>query len=85
MTFTQERTLATTVRADFPILQQQIHGKPLVYLDNAATSQKPIAVLNALRDYYERDNANVHRGVHTLSSRATDAYEGARDLSLIHI
>lgn len=79
MTFTQERTLATTVRADFPILQQQIHGKPLVYLDNAATSQKPIAVLNALRDYYERDNANVHRGVHTLSSRATDAYEGARD------
>ena len=79
MTFTQERTLAAKVRADFPILHQEINGKPLVYLDNAATSQKPLAVLNASRDYYERDNANVHRGVHTLSSRATDAYEGARD------
>jgi cysteine desulfurase/selenocysteine lyase len=79
MTFTQEKTLAAKVRADFPILHQQIHGHPLVYLDNAATSQKPIAVLNALQHYYEHDNANVHRGVHTLSSRATDAYEGARD------
>jgi cysteine desulfurase/selenocysteine lyase len=79
MTFTQEKTLAAQVRADFPILHQQIHGKPLVYLDNAATSQKPIAVLDAIRNYYELDNANVHRGVHTLSSRATDAYEGARD------
>jgi cysteine desulfurase/selenocysteine lyase len=79
MTFTQEKTLAASVRADFPILNEQIHGKPLVYLDNAATSQKPIAVLNALQHYYEHDNANVHRGVHTLSSRATDAYEGARD------
>lgn len=75
----QEKPLALTVRADFPILQQQVHGKPLVYLDNAATSQKPIAVLNALRDYYEQDNSNVHRGVHTLSGRATDAYEAARD------
>ncbi|MBL1174560.1 SufS family cysteine desulfurase [Pantanalinema sp. GBBB05] len=75
----QEKPLALTVRADFPILQQQVHGKPLVYLDNAATSQKPIAVLNALRDYYEQDNSNVHRGVHTLSARATDAYEAARD------
>ncbi|UBF29346.1 SufS family cysteine desulfurase [Kovacikia minuta CCNUW1] len=79
MTFTQEKTLAARVRADFPILNEQIHGKPLVYLDNAATSQKPIAVLNALQHYYEHDNANVHRGVHTLSSRATDSYEGARD------
>ncbi|MBW4690522.1 MAG: SufS family cysteine desulfurase [Lyngbya sp. HA4199-MV5] len=79
MTLIQTKPLATTVRADFPILSEQIHGKQLVYLDNAATSQKPIAVLNALRHYYEHDNANVHRGVHTLSSRATDAYEGARD------
>jgi cysteine desulfurase/selenocysteine lyase len=79
MTFTQEKTLAAKVRSDFPILNQQIHGHPLVYLDNAATSQKPIAVLNALQHYYEFDNANVHRGVHTLSARATDAYEGARD------
>ncbi len=79
MTLTQEKTLAAQVRPDFPILHQQVNGKPLVYLDNAATSQKPLVVLDALRDYYERDNANVHRGVHTLSSRATDAYEGARD------
>lgn len=79
MTVTQERTLAAQVRDQFPILHQEIHGKPLVYLDNAATSQKPLAVLNALRHYYEDSNANVHRGVHTLSSRATDAYEGARD------
>ncbi len=79
MTIIQEKTIAAKVRSDFPILHQQIHGKPLVYLDNAATSQKPIAVLDALRYYYEHDNANVHRGVHTLSSRATDGYEGARD------
>ncbi len=79
MTIIQEKTIAAKVRSDFPILHQQIHGKPLVYLDNAATSQKPIAVLDALRHYYEFDNANVHRGVHTLSSRATDGYEGARD------
>lgn len=79
MTITQERTLAAKVRADFPILHQKIHGKPLVYLDNAATSQKPRQVLEALQHYYEFDNANVHRGVHTLSSRATDGYEGARE------
>jgi cysteine desulfurase/selenocysteine lyase len=79
MTLAQERTLAAKVRADFPILHQEIHGKPLVYLDNAATSQKPRAVIEALQHYYENDNANVHRGVHTLSSRATDAYEAARD------
>ncbi|KAM3094512.1 SufS family cysteine desulfurase [Phormidesmis sp. 146-12] len=76
---TQEKTIAAKVRSEFPILHQEIHGKPLVYLDNAATSQKPIAVLNAIQHYYENDNANVHRGVHTLSSRATDGYEGARD------
>jgi cysteine desulfurase/selenocysteine lyase len=66
------------VREDFPILDQQVHGHPLVYFDNAATTQKPRAVLDALRSYYEHDNANVHRGLHELSSRATDAYEGAR-------
>ena len=79
MTIAQERTLASKVRADFPILHQQVHEHPLVYLDNAASSQKPKAVLEALQHYYQTDNANVHRGVHTLSSRATDAYEGARD------
>lgn len=79
MTFTKEKTIADKVRADFPILHQEVNGKPLVYLDNAATSQKPRAVLNALRYYYEHDNSNVHRGAHTLSARATDAYEGARD------
>ena len=66
------------VRADFPALHQQIHGRPLVYLDNAATTQKPRAVIEAIRTYYERDNSNVHRGVHELSARATEAYEGAR-------
>jgi cysteine desulfurase/selenocysteine lyase len=66
------------VRRDFPILDQQVHGQPLIYFDNAATTQKPAAVLEALRRYYERDNANVHRGLHELSSRATEAYEGAR-------
>jgi len=66
------------IRAEFPILQQQVHGKPLVYLDNAATSQKPRAVIDAITHYYERDNANIHRGVHYLSERATEAYEAAR-------
>jgi cysteine desulfurase/selenocysteine lyase len=79
MTLTQVRTLAEQTRSDFPILQQKINDKPLIYFDNAATSQKPNAVINALRKYYEYDNANVHRGAHSLSSRATDAYEGARD------
>jgi len=79
MTQLQTPTLASQVRADFPILAQQIHGKPLVYLDNAATSQKPQIVLETLQNYYHQDNANVHRGVHTLSGRATDAYEGARE------
>ena len=79
MTFTQQKTLADQVRADFPILHQEVNGKPLVYFDNAATSQKPLLVLNTLRDYYEQYNSNVHRGVHTLSAKATDAYEAARD------
>jgi cysteine desulfurase/selenocysteine lyase len=79
MTLTQEKTIAAKVRPDFPILHQQVQGKPLIYLDSAATSQKPLAVLNALRHYYEKDNANVHRGAHSLSIRATEAYEGARD------
>lgn len=67
------------IRHDFPILDQQINGHPLVYLDNAASSQKPNQVIDAVSDYYRQDNANVHRGVHRLSQRATDAYEGARD------
>jgi cysteine desulfurase / selenocysteine lyase len=68
------------VRKDFPILDRLVHGdRPLVYLDSAATSQKPRQVLEALRDYYERHNANVHRGVHTLAEEATAAYEAARD------
>lgn len=69
----------TAIRADFPALAQQAHGRPLVYLDNAATTQKPRQVIDALRTYYERDNANVHRGVHMMSERATEAYEGARE------
>jgi cysteine desulfurase/selenocysteine lyase len=67
------------IRADFPILNQQVNGRPLVYLDNAATSQKPRAVIDTLVRYYERDNANVHRGIHALSMRATAAYEAARE------
>ncbi len=66
------------VRADFPVLHQLVNGKPLVYLDNGATSQKPQAVIDELVRYYTTENANVHRGVHTLSQRATDDYEGAR-------
>src|SRR6476620_140219 len=67
------------IRADFPILKRTVRGKPLVYLDNAATTQKPQAVLDALTHYYTDINANVHRGVHELSGLATDAYEGARE------
>lgn len=66
------------IRADFPILAQEINEKPLAYLDNAATSQKPKQVIRALTHYYEFENANVHRGVHTLAARATDAFESAR-------
>ncbi|MBB6091517.1 cysteine desulfurase/selenocysteine lyase [Povalibacter uvarum] len=68
------------IRRDFPILDQKINGKPLVYLDNAASSQRPQQVLDAITHYYTHDHANVHRGVHTLSQRATDAYEGTREI-----
>ena len=77
-----ETTQATidweTLRGDFPILNQSINGHPLVYLDNAASSQKPQIVIDAIRTHYECDNANVHRGIHELSNRATEVYEGAR-------
>src|SRR5271169_82143 len=66
------------IRAEFPILSERIHGRPLIYLDNAATSQKPEAVIRAITHYYRHDNANIHRGVHLLSQRATDAYEATR-------
>ncbi len=66
------------IRGDFPILRQQVNGKPLIYLDNAATAQKPQAVIDAIVRYYTTDNANIHRGVHTLSVRATQAYERSR-------
>jgi cysteine desulfurase/selenocysteine lyase len=68
-----------TLRKDFPILDQQVHGQPLIYFDNAATSQKPRAVIEALDHYYEHDNANVHRGIHELSNRATAGFEAARE------
>lgn len=67
------------VRSDFPVLQQEINGCPLAFLDNAASAQRPRQVIDAISHYYEHDHANVHRGVHTLSHRATDAYEGARE------
>src|SRR3981189_2170253 len=66
------------VRADFPILHTEVHGHPLVYFDNAATSQKPKSVIDALVRYYEHDNANIHRGVHFLSEKATTEFEAAR-------
>ena len=83
-TMTQSTTYQSTrfdveaLRADFPILQRRVHGMPLIYLDNAASSQKPRSVIDALTRYYEETNANVHRGVHTLSEEATTAYEAAR-------
>ena len=67
------------IREEFPVLHQKINGEDLVYLDNAASTQKPKAVINAIKDYYENDHSNVHRGVHTLSVRATEAYENARE------
>ena len=67
------------IRAQFPILERQVHGRPLIYLDNAATSQTPVAVVEAFRDYYGRYNANIHRGLHTLADEATAAYEAVRD------
>ncbi|HZH99370.1 MAG TPA: aminotransferase class V-fold PLP-dependent enzyme, partial [Fimbriimonadaceae bacterium] len=66
------------IRLDFPILDQEVNGKKLVYLDNAASTQKPLTVIDAIRDYYLHDHANVHRGVHALSQRATEVFEGAR-------
>jgi len=68
------------IREDFPILRQKVHGQPLIYLDNAATSQKPQVVIDTLARYYETTNANVHRGIHALSERATQEYEGAREV-----
>ena len=79
MTAIQEKTLAAKVRSDFPILNQEVYEKPLIYFDNAATAQKPLVVIEALSNYYQSYNANVHRGDHCLSGRATDAYEAARD------
>jgi cysteine desulfurase/selenocysteine lyase len=79
MTVTRAGLDVARVRADFPILARTVHGKPLVYLDNAATTQKPQAVLDAIAGYFTAINANVHRGVHELSARATDAYEAARE------
>ena len=73
------------IREQFPILNQKVHGKPLVYFDNAATAQKPIAVIKAISDYYLNYNANVHRGVHTLSQRATDAMESVREQVRAHL
>ncbi len=73
------------IRADFPILSQKVNGKPLVYFDNGATSQKPKVVLDAITKYYEEINANIHRGVHTLSQLATDAYEASRGKIRNHI
>lgn len=70
---------AKEIRKLFPILDQEVNGHPLVYLDSAATSQKPYSVIEALNKYYQEDNSNVHRGVHTLGTRATDKYEGARE------
>ncbi len=75
---THNRVAIQNIRKQFPALQQTVHGKPLVYLDNAATTQKPKAVLNAITNYYQHDNANVHRGIHTLASRATAALETSR-------
>ena len=73
------------IRADFPILQRKVYGKPLAFLDNAASTQKPQVVIDTIRQYYEAENANIHRGVYYLSELATQKYEASRELSLIHI
>jgi cysteine desulfurase/selenocysteine lyase len=78
-TMTAPRFDVAAVRRDFPVLHQEVHDKPLAYLDNAASSQHPVQVIEAVAEYYRRDHANVHRGVHQLSQRATDAFEGARE------
>src|SRR5208337_3199023 len=67
------------IRRDFPILSERVHGKPLVWLDNAATTQKPQSVIDRLSHYYEHENSNIHRAAHELAARATDAYEAARE------
>jgi len=72
------QTLGASLRKDFPIFSRKVHGKRVVYLDNAATTQKPLSVIEALSRYYSTMNANVHRGIHTLAEEATGAYEGAR-------
>jgi cysteine desulfurase/selenocysteine lyase len=79
-------TAPKSVKADFPILRHAVHGKPLVYLDSGATTQKPTVVLDRMRHYYENENANIHRGVHTLSQRATAVFEAARNTvhSFVH-
>ena len=69
----------TQIREDFPALQQPIYGKNLIYFDNGATSQKPLSVLKAIKEFYDKDNSNIHRGVHYLSQRATTHYETARE------
>ena len=66
------------IREDFPVLQRTVHGNPLVYLDTAASAQRPLVVIDAVSDFYRKYNANIHRGVHTLSQEATEAYEQAR-------
>jgi cysteine desulfurase/selenocysteine lyase len=76
---TKTRLDPIVLQADFPILAREVHGKPLVYLDNAASTQKPLAVIEALDEFYRTRYANIHRGVHTLSEEATAAYEAARD------
>ena len=75
---TKKKEVLNKIRDQFPILDQKINGEDLIYLDNAASTQKPKSVINAIKDYYENDHSNVHRGVHTLSVRATEAYENAR-------
>ena len=74
----------TKIRKDFPVLNRKVNGRPLIYFDNAATSQTPTQVINTIVDYYENYNANIHRGVHALSQEATDAYEGARQKIQLH-
>lgn len=73
------------IRKDFPILHETVNGKPLIYLDNAATSQKPLRVINAINDYYEHTNSNIHRGAHYLANKATEAYENSRKTIAAHL
>ena len=76
---TEAQSIVAACRADFPALDQEVNGQPLVYLDSAASAQLPAFVIDTIARYERHDHANVHRGVHTLSHRATDAYEGARE------